>query len=78
MRLLRVLLPQSRQGVGRLPPEDADGFDESGVRVYCPACANAWFGHRPEAAAKHVCIWKPPPDSRPNSTVPKEQDDHSV
>ena len=57
--------PNPGKGWAAYHPEDADGFDESGVRVYCPACANAWFGHRPEAAAKHVCIWKPPPDSRP-------------
>ena len=33
--------------------------DEPGVLVYRPSCAEAVFNHRSDAAADHVCIWRP-------------------
>ena len=44
--------------------EKDDASDEQAVMVYCPPCAAAVFGHRPDLAATYVCIWKP--DDRRN------------
>ena len=35
--------------------------------VYCPPCAAAVFGHRPDVAAEYVCIWEPQP--RPSEPI---------
>ena len=42
--------------VRRYDPEGTEGLV---VAIFCPPCAAAELGHRPEAAADHVCIWKP-------------------
>jgi len=34
---------------------------EPGVAVYCPPCAAAEFGYRPDVAATYVRAWEPPP-----------------
>jgi hypothetical protein len=34
-------------------------IDEPSVLMYCPTCAAAAFGHRPDLAAEHVCTRKP-------------------
>ena len=36
-------------------------IDESGVVIYCPPCAAAFFGFRPDVAARYICIFDPPP-----------------
>ena len=60
MRLLRALLRQSPARVGlpfaRCDPEGIEGLV---VAIFCPPCAAAELGHRPDIAAEHVCIWKP-------------------
>ena len=43
-----------------------DEIDAPGVRVYCPVCANTWFGLRPEVAAMYLCMWNPPTGDGPN------------
>ena len=35
--------------------------DQPGVLIYCPKCATAVFGLRPDLAVGHVCVWKSPP-----------------
>ena len=51
--------PEPGKGWVAFPKEDHAGKDEPAVLVYCPPCAAAVFGHRPDVAADHVCIWKP-------------------
>jgi hypothetical protein len=47
-------------GTGRVTFVRSD-FDEIGDKPwfgeYCPPCAAALFGYRPEAAENYVCIW---------------------
>jgi len=38
-------------------------IDEPGVVIYCPPCAAAFFGFRPDVAARYVCIFDPPPSA---------------
>jgi len=44
---------------------DPDEGDEAGIAVYCPPCAAAEFGYRPDAAATYVCAWEPLPSVVP-------------
>jgi hypothetical protein len=39
--------------------DDPDGVDEPRIAVYCPPCAAAEFGYRPDVAASYVCAWDP-------------------
>jgi hypothetical protein len=32
------------------------------IAVYCPPCAAAEFGYRPDVAAGYVCAWEPLPE----------------
>ena len=41
------------------PSTDID--DEPEIAVYCPPCAAAEFGYRPEIAESYVCAWDPLP-----------------
>ena len=34
-----------------------DGLDGLGVVVFCPPCAAALHGHRPEVGANYVCVF---------------------
>jgi hypothetical protein len=39
---------------------DPDDPDEApAVALYCPPCASAEFGYRPDVAARYVCAWEP-------------------
>jgi hypothetical protein len=38
---------------------DPDELDPPVLAVYCPPCAAAEFGYRPDVAAKYVCAWDP-------------------
>lgn len=39
---------------------DADeGDDTPWTGEYCPPCAAARFGYRPDVAEKYVCVWEP-------------------
>lgn len=38
--------------------DDPDGVDVPGILDYCPPCACAEFGHRPDIAANYVCAWE--------------------
>jgi hypothetical protein len=40
------------------PDEPDDGVN---VATYCPVCAAAEFGYRPDVAACYVCAWEPLP-----------------
>ena len=40
---------------------DPDGIAEPRIALYCPPCAAAEFGHRPDVAASHVCEFERPP-----------------
>jgi hypothetical protein len=33
-------------------------MDEPGVLIYCPPCAAAVFGFRPDVAAEYICFWQ--------------------
>ena len=46
---------------------DPEGIDGLVVAVFCPPCAAAEFGHRPEVAASYVCVFQPPDPSLPTS-----------
>ena len=43
---------------------DPDVHHPPAIALYCPPCAAAEFGYRPDAAANYVCAWDPVP-SRP-------------
>ena len=53
--------PKPEKGWVAYPGEEHAAIDGPGVLVFCPTCAAAVFGYRPDAAAEHVCIWKPQP-----------------
>ncbi len=40
---------------------DPDGIAEPRIAVYCPPCAAAEFGLRPDVAASHVCMFERSP-----------------
>jgi hypothetical protein len=48
---------------------DPDGIDEPRIAVYCPPCAAAEFGHRPDIAANYVCAWEPLPGQAPEAST---------
>jgi hypothetical protein len=39
--------------------DDAGGIEGPSIAIYCPPCAAAEFGYRPEVAANYVCAWEP-------------------
>ena len=41
--------------------DDQDGIDKPHIVVYCPPCASAEFGYRPDVAENYVCAWEPLP-----------------
>ena len=41
--------------------QDPDGIEEQSIAVYCPSCAAAEFGYRPDVAAAYVRAWEPLP-----------------
>ena len=47
--------------------EDPDGIDPPRTVVYCPVCAAAEFGYRPDVAASYVCAWEPLPSETPDA-----------
>jgi hypothetical protein len=57
--------PKPGRGWAAYHRSGPNGIDEPRVAVFCPPCAAAVHGHRPDVAAKYVCIWKPQ-DSGPN------------
>lgn len=40
-------------------PDPDEGDEEPAVSVYCPPCAAAEFGYRPDVADTYVCAWEP-------------------
>ena len=42
-------------------PDPDEGGDGLAIAVYCPPCAAAAFGYRPDFAATYVCAWEPTP-----------------
>jgi hypothetical protein len=38
-----------------------DAGDSPAIAIYCPPCAAAEFGYRPDFAANYVCAWDPIP-----------------
>jgi hypothetical protein len=51
---------------------DPGWIDESRVAVFCPRCAAAEYGHRPDVGAEYVCIWEPQPrPSEPSEPSPR-------
>jgi hypothetical protein len=40
-------------------PDTAKSDTSSAIAIYCPVCAAAEFGFRPEAAANYVRGWEP-------------------
>jgi hypothetical protein len=40
---------------------DPDVPHPPAVALYCPPCAAAEFGYRPDVAANYVCAWDPIP-----------------
>ena len=51
-------------------PDPDEGDAEPGVAVYCPPCAAAEFGYRPDVAATYVCAWEPLPSETTDSVAP--------
>ena len=43
-------------------PEDDEGPE---VAIWCPVCAAAEFGYRPDIAAMYVRAWEPTPNEIP-------------
>jgi hypothetical protein len=39
--------------------DDPDELEPASIVVYCPPCAAAEFGYRPDFAGKYVCAWEP-------------------
>jgi hypothetical protein len=33
-------------------------MSQPGVLIYCPPCAAAVFGFRPDVAAEYICFWQ--------------------
>jgi hypothetical protein len=46
-------------------PDPDEGDPEPAIALYCPPCAAAEFGYRPDVAAEYVCIWDPLPAKAP-------------
>ena len=59
--------PEPTKGWVAFPNEDHAGKEEPGVLLYCPPCAAAEFGHRPDVAARYVCVFEPPDPTLPSS-----------
>ena len=38
--------------------DDPDETEPPALALYCPPCAAAEFGYRPDAAASYVCAWE--------------------
>ena len=38
--------------------DDQDETEPPALALYCPPCAAAEFGYRPDASAKYVCAWE--------------------
>ena len=51
--------PKPGKGWAAVRRYDPEGIDGLCVAVFCPPCAAAEFGHRPDVAAEYVCIWEP-------------------
>ena len=54
----------------RLDDPDTDVIDEGPtIALYCPPCAAAEFGYRPDVAADYVCVWdwEPIPNETPTT-----------
>ena len=54
--------------------DDPDETEAPALALYCPPCAAAEFGYRPDIAENYVCAWEPivgnldwpgPPDDHP-------------
>lgn len=39
---------------------DLDEVEAAWTGAFCPPCAAARFGHRPDLAEHYVCVWEPP------------------
>ena len=52
--------PKPGKGWAAVRTYDPEGIDGLCVAVFCPPCAAAELGHRPEVAAEYVCIWEQP------------------
>ena len=61
MRLLRCYTPEHEKGWVVYLEGEPTRLGESGVVIYCPPCAAASFGFRPDVAAGYICIFDPPP-----------------
>jgi hypothetical protein len=48
---------------------DPDGIDTPRIAVYCPPCAAAEFGYRPDIAANYMCAWEPLPNETPEAAT---------
>ena len=55
----------SELGIGwvamRCDDPEPDVGDEPELALYCPPCAAAEFGYRPDVAERYVCAWEPLP-----------------
>ena len=60
--------PEPGKGWVAYPQKDY-ASDEQAVLIYCPKCAGAEFGIRPDLAADYVCIWKPSDTHDPGAEV---------
>ena len=59
--------PEPGKGWAAVRRYDPEGVDGLCVAVYCPPCAAAEFGHRPDVAARYVCLFEPPDPNLPTS-----------
>ena len=59
--------PKPGKGWAAVRRYDPEGIDGVWVAVYCPPCAAAELGHRPDVAARYVCVFEPPDPSLPSS-----------
>lgn len=52
-------------------PDDPDeNGTEPAVAIFCPPCAMAEFGYRPDVAATCVCAWEPLPGETTDPVTP--------
>ena len=53
--------PKPGKGWVALYRYDPNGIDEPRIAIFCPPCAAAEYGFRPDVAVDYECIWEPPP-----------------
>jgi hypothetical protein len=53
--------PKPRRGWVAHYRDDPKGIDEPRIAIFCPPCAAAEYGFRPDVAATYECIFEPQP-----------------